>query len=74
MMSLCMATLLRSSPVVQHGFYAEALRAHLRPLATGVSLGTICSSSNIVRFVQGGVVKTFRCRDGAFPDVHGIYV
>jgi len=29
-------------------------------LATGDGLGTISSSSGIVRFVQGGVVKTFR--------------
>ena len=47
---------------VQHGFYAEALRAHLRSLATRVGLGTISCSSDAVRFVQGGVVKTFRCR------------
>ena len=46
--------------VVQHGFYAEALRAHLRFLATVAGLGTISCSSDIVRFVQGGVVKTFR--------------
>ena len=45
---------------VQHGFYAEALRAHLRPLATIAGFGTISRSSGIVRFVQGGVVKTFR--------------
>ena len=47
--------------VVQHGFYAEALRAHLRSLATVAGLGTISRSSGIARFVQGGVVKTFRC-------------
>ena len=34
--------------------------AHLRPLATLAGLGTIFSNSGIVRFVQGGVVKTFR--------------
>ena len=45
----------------QHGFYAKALRAHLGSLATGHGLGTISRSSGIVRFVQGGVVKTFRC-------------
>ena len=45
----------------QHGFYAEALRAHLGSLATGHGLGTISRSSDIARFVQGGVVKTFRC-------------
>ena len=35
--------------------------AHLRCLATTAGLGTISRSSSIVRFVQGGVVKTFRC-------------
>ena len=49
--------------VRQHGVYAEALRAHLRPLATIAGLGTIFRSSGIARFVSGGVVKTFRCRD-----------
>ena len=44
----------------QHGFYAKALRAHLGSLATRLGLGRISSSSGIVRFVQGGVVKTFR--------------
>ena len=34
--------------------------AHLRPLATIAGLGTISRNSDIVRFVQGGVVKTFR--------------
>ena len=34
--------------------------AHLRSLATGVGLGRIFRSSGIFRFVQGGVVKTFR--------------
>ena len=45
---------------MQHGFYAEALRAHLRSLATLAGLGTISRNSDIARFVQGGVVKTFR--------------
>ena len=45
---------------VQHGFYARPA-AHLRSLATTAGFGTICGSSGIVRFVQGGVVKTFRC-------------
>ena len=36
--------------------------AHLRPFATIAGLGTIFCSTGIVRFVQGGVVKTFRCR------------
>ena len=48
----------------QHGFYARAFgtpsAAHLRLLATLAGLGTISSSSDIVRFVYGGVVKTFR--------------
>ena len=34
--------------------------AHLPTLATRAGLGTISGSSGIVRFVQGGVVKTFR--------------
>ena len=49
----------RNVPVAQHGFYAGP-SAHLRPLATLAGLGTIFSNSGIVRFVQGGVVKTFR--------------
>lgn len=49
----------------QHGFYAESLRAHLCSLATGHGVGTISRSSSIARFIQGGVVKTFRCRDEA---------
>ena len=36
---------------------------HLGSLATGVGLGRIPRSSDIVRFVQGGVLKTFRCPD-----------
>ena len=50
-----------SPPVAQHGFYAMALRAHLRHLATTADLGTTSDSSDVARFVQGGVVKTFRC-------------
>ena len=46
--------------VAEHGFYAKALRAHLRSLATTAGLGTIFRSQNIARFVCGGVVKTFR--------------
>ena len=46
--------------VTQHGFYAQALRAHLPYLATRAGIGTISSNSGIARFVQGGVVKTFR--------------
>ena len=34
--------------------------AHLRRLATLAGVGTIVHNSNIARFVQGGVVKTFR--------------
>ena len=44
----------------QHGFYARP-SAHLPTLSTRAGLGTIFRSSGIVRFVQGGVVKTFRC-------------
>ena len=35
-------------------------RAHLRRFATLAGLGTIIRNSGIVRFVYGGVVKTFR--------------
>ena len=35
--------------------------AHLPRLATRAGLGTIFRSSDIARFVQGGVVNTFRC-------------
>ena len=41
----------RSTPVAQHGFYAEALRAHLPCLATRAGLGRISRNSGIVRFV-----------------------
>ena len=41
--------------------------AHLRPLATLAGLGTMSRNSDIVRFVQGGVVKTFRCADSPTP-------
>ena len=37
------------------------IRDSLRSLATVAGLGTISCSSDIVRFVQGGVVKIFRC-------------
>ena len=36
--------------------------AHLPWLVTLAGFGTMSGSSAIVRFVQGGVVKTFRCR------------
>ena len=45
---------------IQHGFYARP-SAHLPCLAALAGLGTILGSLGIVRFVQGGVVKTFRC-------------
>ena len=41
--------------------FTQRPSAHLRPLVTTVGLGTILCKSNIARFVQGGVVKTFRC-------------
>ena len=41
--------------------------AHLPYLATRAGLGTIFRSSGIVRFVQGGVVKTFRWPTQAVP-------
>ncbi|MEO9933791.1 hypothetical protein [Rhodopirellula bahusiensis] len=53
--------MLANSSGGEHGVYAEALRAHLPTLATRAGLGAISDSSCIVRFVQGGVVKTFRC-------------
>ena len=59
-MSSRMETVLALQRVPQHGFYAEALRAHLLRLATRAGLGRIFRSSGIVRFVQGSVVKTFR--------------
>ena len=37
--------------------------AHLPCLATRAGLGRISRSSDIARFVYGGVVKTFRCAD-----------
>ena len=40
-------------------------------MATRAGLGTIPRSSGIVRFVQGGVVKTFRCRTQAIEDSQG---
>jgi hypothetical protein len=36
-------------------------------LATIAGLGTISGSSDIVRFVQGGVVKTFHCAPTGLP-------
>ena len=51
--------LFRSSCAAQHGFYARPA-AHLGSLATGHGFGTLSRSSDIARFVQGGVVKTFR--------------
>ena len=45
---------------VQHGFYARP-SAHRCRLFKPASGGRIFRSSDIVRFVQGGVVKTFRC-------------
>ena len=51
--------------VGQHGFYARP-SAHLPWLVTRAGLGTISRSSDIARFVQGGVVKTFRCPDLPF--------
>ena len=45
----------------QHGFFAEALWAHFPTLAMWAGFGTNSGSWGIVRFVQGGVVKTIRC-------------
>ena len=40
--------------------------AYLGSLATGRGLGIISCRSDIVRFVQGGVVNTFRCTPQVF--------
>ena len=42
--------------------FTQGPSAHLPCLATRVGIGRISRSSGIVRFVKGGVVKTFRCR------------
>ena len=42
-------------------FFTLRPSAHLPTLATRAGVGTIARSSCIARFVQGGVVKTFRC-------------
>ncbi|EKK03336.1 hypothetical protein RBSH_01395 [Rhodopirellula baltica SH28] len=56
----------------QHGFYARP-SAHLPWLVTWAGIGTISRSSGIARFVQGGVVKTFRCATQSFDmDVSNI--
>ena len=65
---MCYSTIYTSASDVQHGFYARP-SAHLRSLATGVGLGRITHSSDIARFVQGGVVKTFRC--ATYPGIYG---
>ena len=44
----------------QHGFYAGP-SAHRCRLFESPSAGKILRSSDVARFVQGGVVKTFRC-------------
>ncbi|MEP3900991.1 MAG: hypothetical protein ABJM81_27065 [Rhodopirellula bahusiensis] len=44
----------------QDGFYARP-SAYLPWLVTRDGIGAISRSSGIVRFVWGGVVKTFRC-------------
>ena len=52
----------RRESVAQHGFYARP-SAHLGSFGNGLPLPWYnFRSSGIVRFVQGGVVKTFRCR------------
>ena len=43
--------------------FTQGSSAHLRSLATLTGFGTIFRSSGIACFVQGGVVKTFRCAD-----------
>ena len=56
----------------QHVFYARP-SAHLRSLATCLGAGTISRSSDIARFVQGGVVKTFRWADEPVK-THLVYI
>ena len=41
--------------------FTLGLRHTFACLATGARIGKLFRNSNIVRFVQGGVVKTFRC-------------
>ena len=48
-------------PLPPNMVFTQGPSAHLGTLATGHRLGTISGSSGIVRFVSGGVVKTFRC-------------
>ena len=43
--------------------------AHLPRLATRAGLGKIIRSLDVARFVQGGVVKTFRYVTSEFGDV-----
>lgn len=35
--------------------------SHLHAMASRAGIDRICDDSDVVRFVQGGVVKTFRC-------------
>ena len=59
--SFLMESVLAIHRVPQHGFYARP-PAHRCRLFKPPSGGRISRSSGIVRFVQDGVVKTFRCR------------
>ena len=52
----------------QHGFYAEALRAHLRSLATSVGFGRISRSSGVARFVVDGCRKNLPLSVTNLPD------
>ena len=48
------------APAAHNMVFTQGPSAHLSSLPTLAGLGTIFSNSGIVRFVQGGVVKTFR--------------
>ena len=50
--------------------FTQEPSAHLPRLATRAGLGTISGSSEIVRFVQGGVVKTFCWANYRNPRCH----
>ena len=51
--------------MLQYHFSPMETAAHLGSLATVHGLGRIFRNSDVVRFVQGGVVKTFRCADSS---------
>ena len=58
------------SPVAQHGFYAEALRAHPRSLFKPRTLGMIFVTLTSSASLRTGVVKTFRCVPRSLDESH----